>query len=453
MNYNIAITERLIATCCLVTLLFAMGCGKEKEFTPTDVAISWADMALFIAKKTPSNSPTFASRGFGYIGLTAYESVVQGYPSHHSLSSQLNGMPQMPKATEQAYDWVLAFNAGQASILKNIYLQTSDQNKVKIDSLEGLIYRQFKNKLTDPSIADRSVSFGREIASVIFAWSQTDGGHRAYLKNFDKSFQFPNTPGSWEPPLYGQSFSHFPLHPNWGKNRTFLKENTDLPAPVMISYDSVTTSNYFDQFHQVYEKSRTLTNEEKELALWYNDDPGETFTPPGHSYYIATSVIKKSRPELIECAETMARVGMAVADAFINCWKWKYHYLSERPSSYITRRIDPRWESFWPDPPFPAFPSGHAIQSAAASTVLADLYGERYEFIDSAHVGRPPDELRQVAFKPRTTHSFWQIAEETAYSRFCGGIHSPQDNLAGLQEGKKIGERINKLRWHQDTNH
>ena len=43
-----------------------------------------------------------------------------------------------------------------------------------------------------------------------------------------------------------------------------------------------------------------------------------------------------------------------------------------------TQHIDQRWESFWPDPPFPAFPSGHAIQAAAAATVLTDLYGDNF---------------------------------------------------------------------------
>lgn len=151
----------------------------------------------------------------------------------------------------------------------------------------------------------------------------------------------------------------------------------------------------------MYEKSKSLTREEKEAALWWGDDPGETFTPPGHSYYLASLVLKKQRPTLIKCAETYARVGIAVADAFINCWKWKYHFFSERPSSFISSNIDEKWKSFWPDPPFPAFPSGHATQAAAVAAVLIDLYGDKIDLIDSAHVGRPKDQLRGTEFKPR----------------------------------------------------
>lgn len=194
-------------------------------------------------------------------------------------------------------------------------------------------------------------------------------------------------------------------------------------------------------------RKKALTQQEKEAAIWWSDDPEETFTPPGHSYYLATLAIRKTKPPLIKCAETYARVGMAVADAFRNCWKWKYQSFSERPNTYITEHIDRHWESFWPDPPFPAFPSGHAIQAAAAATVLTDLYGDNFAFTDSAHVGRKRDEIRNTDFKARHFNSFLEVAKETADSRFYGGIHTPQDNLIGLEKGKIIANNINMLQW------
>ena len=119
-------------------------------------------------------------------------------------------------------------------------------------------------------------------------------GHRAYLRNFDKTFEHPVFPGSWKPPLYAQSFSHHPLHPYWGENRTFLKENADLPLPDMIPYDTTENSDYYQQFLAVYETDLKLTQEQKEIAIWWGDDPDETFTPPGHSFYLANIAIKKN---------------------------------------------------------------------------------------------------------------------------------------------------------------
>ena len=36
-----------------------------------------------------------------------------------------------------------------------------------------------------------------------------------------------------------------------------------------------------------------------------------------------------------------------------------------------------RGNLFGPNPPFPAFPSGHAIQAATTATILTELYGEK----------------------------------------------------------------------------
>ena len=429
-------------------LMFNCSLKKQRPLQPHEISISWAEMTLFITKNTPANSPTYSSRCLGYIGLTMYESIVKGYPNSQSLEGQLNELNNLPKPEKgKKYDWQLALNAGQATILKSIYNQTSDVNKSKIDSLENLILEQISSNIQDTLLINRSVNFGKAIAQQIFEWSKTDGGHRAYLKNFDKIMKYPNFLGCWKPPLYAQSFSHFPLQPHWGENRTFLASDAQLQAPQFIVCDTNKNSTYYQQFIQVYEKQKVLTQKEKEIAIWWSDDPDETFTPPGHSYYLATLAIQKTKPDLLKCAETYARVGMAVADAFRDCWKWKYQFFSERPNTFIPEHIDQQWDSFWPDPPFPAFPSGHAIQAAAMATVLEDLYGKSFTFTDSAHVGRKRDEQRNADFKPRHFNSFWEVATETANSRFYGGIHCQQDNEAGLEKGKEIGENVNGLRW------
>lgn len=431
----------------LVTAVLGWSCQQPQPLSEQAVATAWADMTLFVTKNTPANTPTYASRCLGYIGLTMYESVVPGSPGYRSLTGgQLNGLAAI-LGPKQPINAVLALNAGQAYILKNLYNQTSDDNKRRIDSLEQVIYNHFSSTMPNRDEVKSSVAFGQLVAQRIFAWSQSDGGHRAYLKNFDKAMTHPNRPGSWKPPLYAQSFSHYPLHPHWGQNRTFLALDAQIAPPTMLAYDTAATSAYYRQYRAVYDKEKALTQAEKEAAIWWSDDPDETFTPPGHSYYLATLAIRKSNPPLIRCAETYARVGMAVADAFIDCWKWKYQFFSERPNTFIPQNIDPQWNSFWPEPPFPAFPSGHAIQAAAAATVMADLYGNRFALSDSAHAGRARDRLRDTEFKVRRFSSFWEIAEETANSRFYGGIHTQQDNQAGLKKGREIGQYINALHW------
>ncbi len=437
---------------CLLILLSGVYCNNKVQIGPPadyELAAAWADMANFITEKTPANTPTFASRCFGYIGLAMYESIVPGYPSFNTVAPQLNGLDSMPVSIGDSIFWPLSLNASQAEILRLIYIQTGNINKLKIDSLERCFQSRYVALTKDQALVNRSVQFGRAVAQRIFKWSATDGGHRGYLHNFETSMKFDAKPGGWKPALYSQSFSHHPLHPKWGRNRKFLLANEKMEAPAFLAYDTTPGSEYYQQFLEVYNAEKTLTREQKQIAVWWGDDPDETPTPPGHSFYLATMVIRKIKPDLIHCAETYARLGIAVSDAYANCWKWKYLFFSERPNTFITEHIDQQWHSFWPDPPFPAFPSGHAIQAAACATVLTDLYGSDYAFTDSLHAARKRDEIRDADFKARHFTSFWQAAEETADSRFYGGIHTRQDNRRGLEKGKQIGENVNKLSWRK----
>jgi hypothetical protein len=418
-----------------------------KEIPEHEVAAQWADMTLYITKNTPANSPTFASRCLGYMGLAQYEAIVNGDSDHQSLVGQLNKLESLPLPhSDNSYNWLMVLNRSQGELLKSLYIQTSDDNKLRIDSLENRIHKILK-KTEDLKITTNSLAFGTKLAKAIFEWSKTDGGHRGYLINFDQNFNREPFPGSWKPPLFAQSFSHKPLHPFWGENRTFAPQNTTLELPEYINYDPEEGSNYFNQFLEVYQKEQKLTEAEKEAAIWWSDDPDVTFSPGGHLYYITNSLIRKNKPNIVTSTRTLAMVGMSVADAFIKCWKWKYHFFSERPNTFIPQFIDEKWESFWPDPPFPSFPSGHAIQASAAATALLNTFDNNNIIIDSAHVGRERDHVRNIEFNARSYNSIWDIAKETANSRFYGGIHTTQDNKVGLEQGEIIAKNIINLNW------
>jgi len=114
--------------------------GESITTMPADVATKWGDMTLRIAKGTPGNTPTYASRSFGYLGLTMYETGVYGIADHQSLVQQLSNLSSLPKPeTGKTYDWALSINAGQAFMLKQLYNNTADVNKLAIDSLSSAI--------------------------------------------------------------------------------------------------------------------------------------------------------------------------------------------------------------------------------------------------------------------------------------------------------------------------
>jgi PAP2 superfamily len=437
----------------LAGVAFINSCSKDTETVApvveitADVPVRWVAMTLKVAEKTAGNTPTYASRGFGYLGLAMYETVVNGYPEYKSLAGQLSDLATLPKPTANSkYNYVLCLNAGQAYMLKNIYEQTTDANKASIDSLEKVIVAEI-SKTEAADVVTRSVAYGQEVAKAIFDWSKTDKGYQGYKSNFSPDYKLPTVAGTWVPPTFSQSASQLPLHPYWGQNRTFLATDAALPVPKPIPYSTATTSQYYAQFLEVYAKNKILTTEEKEIVVWWGDDPSRTFTPPGHAYSLGNVAVKAAKANLIKAAQTYAAVGMGVADAFVNCWKTKYTFVVERPSSFIRRNIDGSFTQYFPEPPFPAFYSGHSVQSGATATVLTALYGTDFKFIDNSHEGRGKDTQLLIDYKNRTYGSFWEAAEEAAYSRFLGGIHSRSDNDVGLAEGRKIGQNINKLAW------
>src|SRR5919198_2609 len=100
---------------------------------------------------------------------------------------------------------------------------------------------------------------------------------------------------------------------------------------------------------------------------------------------------------LDQAAEAYAKVGIAVADAFISCWRTKFRENLLRPVTYVRRVIDPDWTPLLITPPFPEYIPGHSIQSAAAAAVLTDLLGQ-VAFVDHTHDARGPAARRFTSF-------------------------------------------------------
>ena len=438
------------------SVIIFSGCSKNDVAInkPNDalltskVAIQWADMTLRTVILSQPNTPTYTSRCLAYIGLTMFESVVNGSLVHHSLSGQVNQMPALPvPETSKQYNWVVALNAGQADIIKKFYPYTTSH---EIDSLETLILDQEVKKTNDQQMISRSIEFGKRIADAIFIWSQTDGGKDGQQHIFDSNYQYPTGPGYWiTPPPGSQSSVPYPMHTYWGQNRNFVTANATVPIPTIIPFSTNPSSDYYKEFLEVYTINKNLTQEEKEIALWWSDDPKQSYGPPGHSYKIASISLRKTNSDLFTAAEAYARTGLAVADAFIDCWRCKFIYQSQRPFPYIHTFIDTSYIQFWPEPPFPAFASGHSTQAAAMATVLTAIFGDNFSLTDNTNAFREKDLVRNIAFKPRTFSSFWQSAEECGYSRLQGGIHTRQDNVQGLAMGKIIGQNVNALSWRK----
>jgi hypothetical protein len=401
-----------------------------------DVAIDWINLQRNLVQSTGGFSPPVAARSYAYAALALYESVVAGIPqnlSYAGLISEYTGqnIPSLEKGKN--YNWELSANACMAYMLRNQFKTSSAANLALIDQLEQTY---INSNSTDTATVTRSIAYGRAVAEAVYNYSKTDGKDEAYSSNFP-DYVVLDVPGKWEPT---SAMNPKPLQPYWGQVRPFVGSDT---ASALIqtfppnAYSTEPKSIFYLQANEVYIVGLNLTDEQKKIAKFWSDDPGITATPPGHSMSIAGQVLQLEKSDLAIAAEVFSKVGLAVHDAFISCWKSKYVYNLLRPITYINKNIDASWTTLLTTPSFPEHTSGHSVQTSASMTVLEHYFGSNYGFTDHTHESRT-----DIDGSPRTFNSFSEITDEAAISRLYGGIHFRLAIESGKDLGKIIGRNI-----------
>ncbi|MFB6456170.1 vanadium-dependent haloperoxidase [Chitinophaga sp. Hz27] len=402
----------------------------------TAVPVSWYQLELKLIKETPGFTPPIAARAIAYTGITLHEAVLGNSRYAVSLVGQLNGLQSVPPYNrQQTYSWPVVANSAMAQIIRSLFPNASAANQQLIAQLESTNQQAYTDSCST-TIITRSVAYGKQVADSIYQWSASDGGKDGYLNNFPSSYIPPVGPGLWVPtPPQFQSA----MLPYWGNNRTLLKPAaSDSVILLPPTFATDTTSAFYQAAHLVYQKRLTLTPEETTIALYWADGGG-TFTPPGHLIAIAAQLAADQHLGLSQAAALFAQTGISLNDAGILCWKYKYHYNTIRPVTYINRYIDSSWTPLIATPPFPSFTSGHATFTGAAGTVLAGVFGNSFSFTDRQKV---PE-----GFAPRSFSSFNAMIDEAAISRIYGGIHYEFDSEAGKATGKQLAARVLSLRY------
>ena len=409
------------------------------------VAYDWFYLSFQLIQQTPGFSPPVASRALAYVGLALYESVVPGMPGYQSLAGQLNELSSLPWAQpDEPLHWPTVANASMATMTRMMFSNASAENKARIDLLERslpLKYTQdFDPNTVTPDISNRSETFGKLMAMAIMTWARTDGGHEAWgpIRRSQANYVPPSGSGKWSatPPAFAPA-----LLPYWGMNRPFvLKAAADCPAPPPPDYSEEKGSAFFKQAQEVYAISNAATQEQRQFALYWADDAGKTPTPAGHWAYVTNDLLKGRKASLATAAETFARLNLAMSDAFVAAWYTKYQLSVLRPVTYVQLVIDSNWvPSLMATPPFPDYPSGHSVQSSAASAVLAKEFGANLAFVDNTHNDR--------GWGPRTFKSFKAAADEAAASRIYAGIHYRFASDGGKPQGQCVADKVLALKF------
>jgi hypothetical protein len=386
-------------------------------------------------------TPPVASRIYGYANLASYEAMRNADPKYNSFITQVKGFDAPPVPEKgKSYDFTLAATKALFTVAHKVTFS--------IDTLtryENNVYAMFKDALDDSTYA-RSIAFGEKVGKVILKRSSVDNypqtrGKPKYLGN--------NGQAQWRPtpPDYFDGVEYC-----WGTMEPFMiNSSKQFPLPPPASYSTDPNSEYAKQAQQVYQLNKNLTEEQKFIARFWDDNPfvvqhnghmmfaDKKITPGGHWIGITSIACKQTHANAVKTAQAYALTSIALFDSFICSWEAKYEYSYIRPVSVVNETIDHDWLPLLQTPPFPEYPAGHADISAASSTVLTHLFGDNFAFQDTT-------EMRYIGLH-RHFDSFLKAAAETALSRNYGGIHFLNGVNMGAMQGHQIGEFIwNKIK-------
>ncbi|MFA0962458.1 vanadium-dependent haloperoxidase [Roseivirga sp. BDSF3-8] len=420
----------------IFSLLLLWGCNAVKKETQEvkvpAVALHDAMQAVTDVIVHDIFSPPVASRIYAYSSVGAYEVLASQDSAFIPLSGQLHGLAPIPQPENPVHAEVAAVDAflriGEALIF----------SEDRIISYRQQWYDSLKNQGMSEELLDNTLAYSQQVKDHIMEWASHDmyKQTRTYQKH-----HIGTKDGEWQPtpPAYMEA-----IEPHWNKIRTFVLDSASQFRPAPPTQFSIEEgSAFYKEVMQVYETGKGLTEEQKEIASFWDCNPyvmnvrghvmfaTKKITPGGHWMGITKIACMGKDASLIRSAEAYALTAVTLADAFISCWDEKYRSNLIRPETVINRHVDEEWMPLLQTPPFPEYPSGHSVISTAAAEMLTSLFGDAYEFADSteASYGLPVREF----------DSFRHASQEAAMSRLYGGIHYMPAIENGVTEGRGVG--------------
>ncbi|KYP13340.1 vanadium-dependent haloperoxidase [Flavihumibacter sp. CACIAM 22H1] len=383
-------------------------------------------------------SPPVASRIYVYTHLAAYELLAAaGNTGIYSFAGKLPGWSGVAIGKSDIDPVVASLEAFRVTGRQLVFSeqQFSDSMQVLMDQL--IKERKPGKKL------DASLVAGKLVGDSILAWAGRD---RYKETRSIRRYQLKKAPGTWLPTPPGYMAA---VEPNWKQIRCLTMDSAAAFRPLQATdFSTEKESRFYKEALEVYTVCTSLTEEQKAIAAFWDCNPfhitmqghlnfaTKKISPGGHWMQIAGLASSMRKASFQQAARAYTLTAIAVFDAFISCWEEKYHSQLIRPETYINSHINESWRPMLQTPPFPEYPSGHSVVSSAAATVLTQLYGDDFSFVDNTE--------RPYGLPDRRFASFRKASEEAAISRLYGGIHYRPAIENGLVQGRRVGEQVIK---------
>ncbi|GAB2178102.1 vanadium-dependent haloperoxidase [Dongia sp. agr-C8] len=442
--------------------------------------MSWNEIALEVTAADHARGPVDgydqlgphrASRAMAIVHLAMYDAV-------NSISRKYRLYSAVPDAdpdacldaaiSEAARNSLLAMFPRETARINDAYDRdapwaTAACNSVRLKVDKG----KAAGAAAAKAILDLRINDGSK-------FDERDAGTEQQAKDQpDKYIFFPAGLGKWQP----DPVSKIPvaLGYDWGKVKPFVITAVDgyLPGPRDIG-----SPEYAAQFREVESlgAANSMTRKESETfsgIFWAYDGTPALCAPPRLYNQFALQVVEQNQlpaspiADVSDLARFLALLNVAMADAGIAAWKAKWDYSFWRPITAITYAGDdgnpgttpradfvplgaPATNGRGPNftPPFPAYPSGHAVFGGAVFEVLRAFFPENtsVKFVSDEFNGLNKDPITGISrdYRPKDYFNFSQAEWENARSRIWLGIHWQMDADDGVAMGNKIAQAVLK---------
>jgi hypothetical protein len=390
--------------------------------------------------------PIIASRNYTYAALAAYEAMAAGNSKkYHSLSGQVNGLPAMPVPNGAKIDFDLAALLAYMKVGSAVTFPEGS-----MDEYHDAVLKEASDKGLPGDVEEQTTIFADSISAAIIRWAKGDS--YAATRGSTK-YTVIDSPGRWvpTPPMYAEA-----MEPNWNKIRPMVMDSCSQfrpPAPLPFNV-SDTGSAYYKEVMAVKNAGDSLTEEQKHIANFWDDNPfklnvsghvmysTKKFSPPGHWMGIVGIAAQQAKLDFPATVYAYAITAIASFDAFIQCWDEKFRSKTVRPETVINKYFDPNWRPLLQTPPFPEYTCGHSTVSSAAAEAMTSVFGDNFSYTDTTEL--------EFGIESRSFTSFRQAADENNWARFYGGIHFHNSCLVSTDYGARVGQLVvNKLKMRK----
>jgi len=440
-----------------------------QEVTPS---VLWDEATEEAVRKAVG--PTIASRAFAMVHTASFDAWAAYDPE--AIGTQLGDDLQRPAEENTTENKTSAMSYAAYRVLEDLF-------PTEVDLFDSLMEQLGLDPENDSTDTTTPAGIGNVSAQALLDFRHDDGSNQ--LGDLNDGLPYSDytgyepvnppqgeeivDPNRWQPLLQPlrdpDGVVQQSLTPQWGQVTPFGLESGDQfrpPAPPEFG-----SEEYLRIHEEVVEIGANLTDEQKIIAEFWEDDAGTSF-PPGRWMAFGQFVSERDDNTLDEDAQMFFLLGNAVMDAGIAAWESKVFYDYVRPITAIEALFGGQTIQGWggpgqgtveldgsqfipyqristPTPPFAEYVSGHSTFSAAAAEVLKRFTGSD-EF--GASVTAPAGESQfEPGFTPvepvtLTWDTFTEAADESGISRLYGGIHNQPGNEEGLILGRKVGDAV-----------